>query len=612
MKTRRILSGISALVIAATMAVPFSAFAEDTAINTNGGSGNTNVIYDATEKYFVTIPAGVALKDTAVTADITASDVIIGEKKVIKVTLSGADNTESGNLFSAKNSAKNSTINYNINNGAVSVGTVIAEFDKDNLTKTLTFTKTDDATPTRAGKHSENLTFTIGVEDAKTDVSSVTIDDKSTTALIKGKTLNLSATVNDDATDKTITWKSSDDTVASVDGTGKVTANKTGSAIITVTATNGTEDTADDKTDTITITVTNPANGITLNKAELNLIKGSNETLTATVDPTGADGTVSWSSNNTSVATVDSNGKVTAVATGTATIGDKSAACEVTVTNPATGITLNSSTLALKKGNTGQLTATVTPNDADNKSVTWTSSNTNVATVDSSGKVTAVASGSATITATNASGQNATCAVTVTNPANGITLNKSTLTLTKGGNETLTATVDPTDADGTVTWSSNKTSVATVDSNGKVTAVAVGTATVTAKAGDKTATCTVTVSAPSETISLIREQNPDDYEMVTSVTGEHFKVTAGYLGLDDMGLTVNKFGAMTIESLNGENITKIELSYTWGSNANTVSVTPGTLNAAYNTISDINATKVTVSSSSAAGVRFGSVKIYYN
>jgi len=616
MKTRRILSGISALVIAATMAVPFSAFAEDTAINTNGGSGNTNVIYDATEKYFVTIPAGVALKDTAVTADITASNVIIEEKKVIKVTLSGADNTASGNLFSAKNSAKNSTINYNINNGAVSVGTVIAEFDKDNLTKTLTFTKTDDATPTRAGKHSENLTFTIGVEDAKTDVSSVAIDDKSTTALIKGGTLSLSATVDTDATDKTITWKSSDDTVASVDNTGKVTANKSGTAVITVTATNGTEDTADDKTDTITITVTNPANGITLNKTALALTKGSNETLTATVDPTDADGTVSWSSNNTSVATVDSNGKVTAVATGTATItatiGDKSAACEVTVTNPATGITLNSSTLALKKGNTGQLAATVTPNDADNKSVTWTSSNTNVATVDSSGKVTAVASGSATITATNASGQNATCAVTVTNPASGITLNKSTLALTKGSNETLTATVSPADADGTVSWSSNNTSVATVDSNGKVTAVAVGTATVTAKAGDKTATCTVTVSAPSETISLIREQNPDDYEMVTSVTGEHFKVTAGYLGLDDMGLTVNKFGAMTIESLNGENITKIELSYTWGSNANTVSVTPGTLNAAYNTISDINATKVTVSSSSAAGVRFGSVKIYYN
>ena len=116
----------------------------------------------------------------------------------------------------------------------------------------------------------------------------------------------------------------------------------------------------------------------------------------------------------------------------------------------------------------------------------------------------------------------------------------------------------------------------------------------------------------SETISLIKEQNPDDPEMVTSVTSEHFKVTAGYNEINDLGLTVNKFGAMTIESLNGENITKIELSYALGTNANTVSVTPGTLNDAHNTISDINATKVTVNSSSNAGVRFNSVKIYYS
>ena len=112
----------------------------------------------------------------------------------------------------------------------------------------------------------------------------------------------------------------------------------------------------------------------------------------------------------------------------------------------------------------------------------------------------------------------------------------------------------------------------------------------------------------SETISLIGSQDSE----VTSVTSEHFKVSAGYGNINDVGLTVNKFGAMTIESLNGENITKIELSYAWNSNAHTVSVTPGTLNDAYNTISDINATNVTVNSSSAAGVRFNSVKIYYS
>ena len=300
---KKIISGISALILTATMAVPFSAFADDTTtktINTDGGSDSTNVIYDATEKYFVTIPAGVTLKDTAVTANITASDVIINEGKVIKVSLTKADNTTSGNQFSAKNSDKTSTVSYNINSGDVSVGDVVAELDKDNLSKTLTFTKTDDVTPTHAGKHSENLTFTIGVENAKTDVSGVGIDNKTTiaTTITRGSTLDLTATVDESATDKTVVWSSSDGTVASVDSTGKVTANKSGTATITVTATNGTEDTSDDKTDSITITV-NPimyavsfdSNGGTGTMENVSVAENSEYTLPANsfTAPTGKE-----------------------------------------------------------------------------------------------------------------------------------------------------------------------------------------------------------------------------------------------------------------------------------------------------------------------------------
>jgi len=375
MKTRKILSGISALVLAATMAVPFSAFAEDTAaktINTDGGSDSTNVIYNADEKYFVTIPAGVTLKDTAVTANITASDVIIGEGKIIKVTLFNADNTESGNLFSAKNSAKNSTVSYNINNGTVSVGGVIAKFDKDNLTEALTFTKTDDVKPTHAGKHSENLTFTIGVEDAKTNVASVTITDKSTTTLTKGGTLNLTATVDESATDKTVTWTSNDATVASVDANGEVTANKTGTAIITVTATNGTEDTSDDRTDSIAITVTNPLTNINI-PATLELVTGKSGNLTATVTPPDADDTtVTWTSSNETVATVDNTGKVTAIAAGTATItakaGDKTATCQVTVTVATLAD-------AFKNGSTTAVTFKDFYNDYNDTTITFTKNN---------------------------------------------------------------------------------------------------------------------------------------------------------------------------------------------------------------------------------------------
>ena len=161
-------------------------------------------------------------------------------------------------------------------------------------------------------------------------------------------------------------------------------------------------------------------------------------------------------------------------------------------------VTLSRGSLELEVGQTETLSATVSPSDATNKTVSWSSSNSSVATV-SGGKVTAVAAGSATITATaTAGGKSATCTVTVKNKVvnvTGITLDPTSVTLTAGETASLTATVSPADAtDKTVTWSSSKESVATVK-DGTVTAVAAGTATITAKAGDKSATCTVTVKA---------------------------------------------------------------------------------------------------------------------
>ena len=182
-----------------------------------------------------------------------------------------------------------------------------------------------------------------------------------------------------------------------------------------------------------------------------------------------------------------------------------------------TGVSLNKTTTTLTVGDTETLTATVSPDDASDKSVTWSSSDTDVATVEN-GVVTAVAEGTANITVTATNGtvdtsddQTATCAVTVNAATPSVVnvteveINKTSTTLTVGGTETLTATVSPDDAtDKTVTWSSDNTAVATV-SDGVVTAVAEGTAniTVTATNGtddtsdDKTATCAVTVNATS-------------------------------------------------------------------------------------------------------------------
>ena len=164
----------------------------------------------------------------------------------------------------------------------------------------------------------------------------------------------------------------------------------------------------------------NHASGISIDRASMKLLKGESMTLSAEVTPEDATDAVTWSSSDASVATVDQRGNVTAVGAGTATItataGDYSATCEVTVTIPfipVSGITLsqNAASLFVDEGMT--LSAEVTPEDATDKTVTWSSSNASVATVDQNGNVTAVGTGVATITAT-AGDYSATCEVTVT------------------------------------------------------------------------------------------------------------------------------------------------------------------------------------------------------
>ena len=179
---------------------------------------------------------------------------------------------------------------------------------------------------------------------------------------------------------------------------------------------------------TVTGGVTYKVTGVSLDKTSLNLNPGKEGTLTATITPDNATNqNVTWKSSDTKVATVD-NGLVTAVAEGTATItvttadGGKTATCEVTVTQPAktpvTSVTLDKTSLTLDVGGSDTLTATVKPDDATNKAVTWSTSNENVATVNQNGNVKAVGAGTATITAaaSDGSGKTATCEVTVNGP----------------------------------------------------------------------------------------------------------------------------------------------------------------------------------------------------
>ena len=253
-------------------------------------------------------------------------------------------------------------------------------------------------------------------------VTSLTLN-KTVLPLQPKKTEKLTATVSpSDADNKTVKWTTSNSAVATVNSNGKVTAKGKGTAIIKATAADGSGENA-----TCTVTVVTPkksVSSVTLKKTSLTMQVGKTQTLSVTVKPTNADiRNVIWTSSNTKVATVDSKGKVKAIGKGTATItataadgSGKNAACKVTVVKKiVTGVTIKCKANTVKVKKTLTLTATVQPTNADIKDVTWKSSNTKVATVDSNGKVCGIKKGTVTITATakDGSGKKATMKVTV-------------------------------------------------------------------------------------------------------------------------------------------------------------------------------------------------------
>ena len=324
--------------------------------------------------------------------------------------------------------------------------------------------------------------------------------------IIEGESAALSARVSPEAaSDRVVSWSSSDRSVVTVDKTGTVQGLKPGTATVTATA--------EGKSGTCTVTVKAKAVNVTevsLDKTELTLTEGETETLTATVKPDNADNRkVTWSSDKTEVATVDGAGKVTAVKPGEAVVtvttedGGKTATCKVTVKAKAvnvTEVTLDKTELTLTEGETETLTATVKPDNADNRKVTWSSDKTEIATVDGAGKVTAVKSGEAVVTVTTEDGgKTATCRVTVKAkvvPVTGVDVKPWSVTIGANGTTKLTCTVAPSNATNrNVRWESDNPSVATVDSDGNVRAVSAGVAKVSAvtEDGGFRSGCTVTV-----------------------------------------------------------------------------------------------------------------------
>lgn len=413
--------------------------------------------------------------------DKTALTLIKGTEQTLTATIDPPDTTEEKKVIWTTSNPDVATVDDTGNIKGI-----------ENGTATIT---------AQIGSHVAECKVTVTVP-----TTGITLD-KTTVVLPKGKDDTLTATIYpQDTSDKAVEWSSSDESIATVDSSGKVTGIKVGSAVITAKTHNG------GYTAHCTVNVVIPVTGITLDKTELNLIKGNSDTLLATIVPPDAtDQTVTWESSDPAVATVDGTGKVTAAGGGSANIkvtthdGKFTAVCKVTVTVPVSGISLDKTSLKLVKGTSGTLTATITPSDAGNKNVLWSTSNDDICSVDTSGKITGNNVGSAIITATSDDGGfTAQCTVTVVIPVTGVSLDKTSLSLVRLDTAGITATVIPGDAtDQAITWESSNPAIATVDSTGKVTGVSVGMATIQAVThdGGYKAQCSVTVLPRKYTVT---------------------------------------------------------------------------------------------------------------
>ena len=356
-----------------------------------------------------------------------------------------------------------------------------------------------------------------------------------------------------------ITFTSSDESIATVSN-GKVTFKGYGTATITATTASG-------KTAACTVKINRAVSGVRLDYSKLSLKTGETTALTATVYPSNAaNKAVKWISSAPDVASVDQTGKITGLKPGITTItvetedGGYTATCNVTVIDSSivsvTGVKLSATVAELTIGNSKQLTAAISPTNATNKGVTWSSSNTNVASVSSSGVVVAKGEGTATITVkTDDGGYTAACTIRVSKPSpsvvavTGVKLSAIGIELPVGGSKRLSATITPSNATNKdVTWSSDNTSVAAVNASGLITAKDEGTATVTVRTDDGgyTATCKITVvpvTAP-EKVEISVSADSLKYKETTKVNVSELPVgyTVQYSSSDESIAKVDSNG----------------------------------------------------------------------
>ena len=380
---------------------------------------NKNLVWSSSDNSIATVNNGVikGLKVGKTTVSVKSSNSVEG---ICNVEVK----EKPKNVIEAK------SISLNASTKAINVGSsfnLTYTISPSNTTiNTVSWSSSDNSIATVnngtvVGIKAGTATITVKTSNGKAATCKVTVNNvnptgvslNSTSSSISiGESINLVANVSpSNATNKSITWSSSDNNIATVNN-GTVKGINAGTATITAKTSNG-------KTATCNVTVNYIyPTGVSLNTTSLNIHVGESANLVATVRPSNASfQSVTWTSNNTGIATVN-NGTVKGVKAGTAAItvktsNGKTATCNVTVKDvEPTGITLNNVSKMVKVGETFQLTATVTPSNAKDKSVTWSVNNSKIATVNN-GLVKGVSIGTAIVTATTSNGKTAKATIIV-------------------------------------------------------------------------------------------------------------------------------------------------------------------------------------------------------
>jgi uncharacterized protein YjdB len=465
---------------------------------------------------------------TAVITAINQENVVVGyctvtvKQQVTSITLSAtelslnlSDKSYQLRAIVAPDKATNKTVSWK------STNTKVATVDSNGLVTllssgTVSIVATSDDNPSATAY----CNITVGLS-----VTSIKLDDTKKTMYV-GDTTRLSYLMTPtNASNKGVTWTSTDNSVVSVDAGGLLKANAAGVAIIILKTSDGAY------MSTCTITVVQKATGIVFDVTDLELFVDQTHQIKVSVTPANStDYSLTWESADNAIATVDNQGNVTGKANGKTIIIAKTSIgtviyCNVTVKARPTGMQLNFTEKTIVIGESFTLKASIIPSSASQQvTYNFTSSKTSVATVAANGTVKGLKGGTSIITVKTSDGKySELCVVTVVERVTSIKLNKTSLRLGLGKNTTITATVKTNAATNPkLKWTSSNTKIATVDANGKVTGKKLGTVTITAAAQDGSgvkATASVRVVRAVTSISLNKTS-------VTTVVGRTYKLKA--------------------------------------------------------------------------------------